>query len=68
MEMMSASLQKATSDCSAIYAAKGHPRRGHVDPAYRSRPALAGKTGLRAYLERHRNDLLDYVRSWKSMS
>jgi glycosyltransferase involved in cell wall biosynthesis len=40
-------------------------RRLYADPTYRNRLALAGKTSMEAYLERHRNDLLDYMRSWR---
>ena len=43
-------------------------RRLHVDPVYRDHLALAGKTSMEAYLERHRNDLLDYMRSWRAVS
>ena len=41
-------------------------RRLYVDHAYRDRLALAGKTSMEAYLERHRNDLFDYMRSWRA--
>ena len=41
-------------------------RRLYVDPVYRDRLALAGKTTMEAYLERHRNDLLGYMRSWRT--
>ncbi len=41
-------------------------RRLYVDHAYRDRLALAGKTSIEAYLAGHRNDLLDYMRSWRA--
>lgn len=40
-------------------------RRLYVDPDFRNRLALAGKNSIEAYLERHRNDLVDYLRSWQ---
>jgi hypothetical protein len=40
-------------------------RRLYVDRAYRDSLALAGKISMEAHLQRRRNDLLDYMRSWR---
>ena len=40
-------------------------RRLYIDPEFRNRLALAGKNSIEAYLARHRNDLVDYMRSWR---
>jgi hypothetical protein len=36
----------------------------YADPTFRSRVALAGKNSIEAYLARHKNDLVDYMRTW----
>lgn len=43
-------------------------RRLRVDRAYRNRLALAGKTSIEAYLGRHRQALLEYMRNWRGDS
>jgi len=40
-------------------------QRLHADPVYREQLARAGKDSIEAYLAQHRNDLVDYLRSWR---
>jgi glycosyltransferase involved in cell wall biosynthesis len=39
-------------------------QRLYTDPAFRSRLALAGKNSIEAHLARHKNDLINYMRTW----
>ena len=39
-------------------------QRLYADPGFRDRLALAGKASIEAYLARHRNELIGYMRTW----
>ena len=46
-------------------AASAALRRLYRDPDFRNRLALAGKNSIEAYLARHKNDLMAYMRTWR---
>jgi len=45
-------------------AASAALRRLYTEPAFRHRLALAGKNSIEAYLAKHKNDLIEQMRTW----